>query len=73
VEVLDNNGCFDRRWRGSGREADYLQIVHGEIYSYTMTRSSTQRITHLAGMVMPLNLSSAWMDVLMWVSQVRFD
>jgi hypothetical protein len=32
VEVLDNNGCFDRRWLGSGREADYLQIVHGEIY-----------------------------------------
>ncbi len=26
----------------------------------------------MAGMVMPLDLSSAWMDVLMWVSQVRF-
>ena len=34
---------------------------------------SSERITQWTGMVMPLDPCSAWMDVLMWVSQASFD
>ncbi len=71
VEVEENKGCFDRRFRSSGEEAAYMQIFHGE--RLNCRKNAIGTVIQIIGMIMPLEACSAWLDVLMWISQVRSD
>jgi hypothetical protein len=69
--VEENKGCFDRRFRSSGEEAAYMQIFHGE--RLNCRKNAIGTVIQIIGMIMPLEACSAWLDVLMWISQVRSD